>query len=167
MKISSRDYSLYLIGFFMVMAMIDIVREYSAGESLSHLTFEVIIFVCASAWTIILWYQWLTAKKNLALAISEKLKLNNEYQEWKGRNQALLSGFHEVITKQFEKWELTPAEANVAFLLLKGLPFKEIAEIRGGSEKTIRHHALKIYQKSGMQGRTELFAYFFEDLFRI
>ncbi len=153
MKLYSKNYSVYLIIFFMILAIVDIIREYSAGESLTHLTFEVVIFLCASAWTIILWYSWLTARKDLDEAKAEKMKLT--------------AGFQVVITKQFEKWELTPAEANVAFLLLKGLPFKEIADIRGGSEKTIRHHAMKIYQKSGMQGRTELFAYFFEDLFSI
>jgi len=165
LSVTSKDYSVYIIGFFMVLSVIDIIREYAAGESVSHLTFEIVVLICATAWSFYLWYRWLTAKQLLHHEIAEKLKLNNEYREWKTKNQGMLNGMNNLISNQFQAWDLTPAEKDVAFLLLKGLPFKEIASVRGGSEKTIRHHALKIYQKSGLQGRTELFAYFFEDLF--
>jgi DNA-binding NarL/FixJ family response regulator len=108
---------------------------------------------------------WKKTDRKLTHEISERLKLNKEYLEWKNKNLTLLNDIHSGISNQFETWGLTPSESDVAFLLLKGVSFKEIAELRGSTEKTVRHHALKIYQKSGLPGRTELFAYFFEDIF--
>jgi len=47
---------------------------------------------------------------------------------------------------------------------LKGLSLKEIAEIRKTSEKTARAQCTPIYEKSGLSGRSELAAFFLEDL---
>ncbi|MEY3046615.1 MAG: hypothetical protein RL242_3457, partial [Pseudomonadota bacterium] len=49
-------------------------------------------------------------------------------------------------------------------LLLKGLSFKEIAELRQTSERTVRQQAGEVYRKSGLGGRNELAAFFLEDL---
>lgn len=160
-----KDPAIYLIVFFLILSLADIVREYGSGESLQHLAFEIVICVSATVWSFYLWYRWLSTKKELREEIAAKLQLNNEYLEFKNKNLAVLDGMGKVIAQQFVSWGLTSAETDVAYLLLKGLPFKEIATLRGNSEKTIRQHAMKIYQKSGLQGRTELFAYFFEDLF--
>jgi DNA-binding CsgD family transcriptional regulator len=156
--------ALYLILLFLLLAIVDIFREYISGESLSHLSFEVFVCIAASLWSLGLWWSWKTADRKLNHEISERLKLNKEYLEWKTKNLPLLNDIHSGINAQFSTWGLTPAESDVAFLLLKGVSFKEIAELRGSTEKTVRHHALKIYQKSGLPGRTELFAYFFEDI---
>jgi DNA-binding NarL/FixJ family response regulator len=48
--------------------------------------------------------------------------------------------------------------------MLKGLRHKEIAKIRHTSERTVRQQALAIYRKAGLEGRTDLAAYFLEDL---
>jgi len=58
---------------------------------------------------------------------------------------------------------LTPAEREVGLLLLKGLSHKEAAT-RATSETTIRQQALAIYRKSGLRNRSELSAFFLEDL---
>ena len=50
------------------------------------------------------------------------------------------------------------------FLLLKGLSLKEIADIRHTTEKTARAQSGSIYAKSGLSGRSELAAFFLEDL---
>ena len=47
---------------------------------------------------------------------------------------------------------------------LKGLRHKEIAELRQTSERTVRQQALAVYRKSGLNGRTDLAAFFLEDL---
>lgn len=160
-----RSGAVYLILMFLVLAIIDIFREYASGETLSHLSFEIFVCLAAAAWSFALWMNWKKTDRKLTHEISERLKLNKEYLEWKNKNLTLLNDIHSGISNQFETWGLTPAESDVAFLLLKGVSFKEIAELRGSTEKTVRHHALKIYQKSGLPGRTELFAYFFEDIF--
>ncbi len=66
------------------------------------------------------------------------------------------------IEGQFNNWNLTKSESEIALLLLKGLTFKEMSEVRGSSEKTIRHQASSIYAKSAQAGRNEFSAYFFE-----
>ncbi len=72
--------------------------------------------------------------------------------------------FSKLIQWQFEEWGLTPSEQEVAHLLLKGLAFREIAEVRKTKEKTVRQQATAIYTKAGLNGRNELAAWFFEDL---
>lgn len=57
--------------------------------------------------------------------------------------------------------KLTPKEAQIARLLLKGLPTAEIAEIEGNSDKTIRQHVSAIYAKCGVTSRSEFFHYVF------
>jgi DNA-binding NarL/FixJ family response regulator len=78
----------------------------------------------------------------------------------------LLAARHElarVVKQQFESWQLTQTEQEVAMLLLKGLSFKEIAALRNTLEKTVRQQASSIYRKSGVSGRHELSAWFIED----
>lgn len=76
----------------------------------------------------------------------------------------LLKGVGDAIDRQFDAWGLTPAEKEVASLLLKGLRHKEVADIRQTSERTVRQQSLSIYRKAGVEGRTELAAYFLEDV---
>ena len=161
-----KERSVYLVGLFFLISMIDIAREYSAGETISHLSFEVFVCITACLWSLFLWREWLMTRSELNKEKADRLELNTEYQRWKETNLSVLSKIRESISEQLSKWDFTPAEKEVAFLLLKGLPFKEIAIHRGTTEKTIRHHAQKIYLKSGLQGRTEFFAYFFEDIFQ-
>ncbi len=48
--------------------------------------------------------------------------------------------------------------------MLKGLTHKEVAEVRATSETTIRQQALGVYRKAGLRNRSELAAFFLEDL---
>jgi len=76
----------------------------------------------------------------------------------------LLEGLGQEIERQFQAWGLTAAEREVAHLMLKGLRHKEIAGLRNTSERTVRQQALAIYKKAGLEGRTDLAAFFLEDL---
>ncbi len=91
------------------------------------------------------------------LAVTESLKLKSELTELK-------KGVVSNINDQFRNWSLSDAEKEIAFLILKGFSFKEIASLRNTSEKTVRDQATKIYMKSGVKNRSELGAYFLEDL---
>ncbi|RMH17560.1 MAG: DNA-binding response regulator [Gammaproteobacteria bacterium] len=72
--------------------------------------------------------------------------------------------FHDVVNQQFRDWKLTASEAEVGWLLLKGLSLKEVAMIRNTLEKTVRQQASSIYRKSGVSGRHAFSAWFIEDL---
>lgn len=87
-----------------------------------------------------------------------------EGQRWRSESRHLLQGLGEAIDAQFTRWALTDAEREVALLLLKGLATKEIAAVRGGSERTVREHARAVYAKAGLTGRAALSAFFLEDL---
>ena len=76
----------------------------------------------------------------------------------------LLKGLSDQIDRQFALWSLTAAEREVALLMLKGLRHKDIASLRGTSERTVRQQALTIYKKAHLDGRTDLAAFFLEDL---
>jgi len=87
-----------------------------------------------------------------------------QYRQRSAETQDLLRGLADQIDRQFETWGLTQAEREVAMLMLKGLRHKEIATTRGTSERTVRQQALTVYKKAGLDGRTDLAAFFLEDL---
>ncbi len=89
---------------------------------------------------------------------------NQQAEEWREANHELIAGLAAQIQKQFDAWQLTRAEAEVGMLMLKGLSHAEIAAMRNASERTIRDQARAVYRKSGMTGRSELSAFFLEDL---
>ena len=70
----------------------------------------------------------------------------------------------EVVSNQFEVWSLTPSEVEIGFMLLKGFSLREISQLRGTAEKTIRQQASTIYRKAGLAGRHAFSAWFIEDI---
>jgi DNA-binding NarL/FixJ family response regulator len=75
--------------------------------------------------------------------------LNRSWDEVRGHQGMLehfMDGFH-----------LTPKEKEITRLILKGLSNREVAEISGNTEKTIKFHLTTIFQKCGVSSRTELF----------
>jgi DNA-binding CsgD family transcriptional regulator len=87
-----------------------------------------------------------------------------EGERWRETARAHVNGLSQAIAAQFRSWTLTGAEADVAGLMLKGLSHKEIASLRQCSEATIRQHATAVYRKSGLTSRSQLTAFFLEDL---
>jgi DNA-binding CsgD family transcriptional regulator len=89
---------------------------------------------------------------------------HREAERWRAEARDLIRGLGEAIDRQLEAWSLSPAEKEIALLLLKGLSHKEVAELRGVSEATVRQQARSIYRKAGLEGRHDLAAFFLEDL---
>jgi len=88
-------------------------------------------------------------------------------QQLHSSNQRLQQGkeaFRESVEWQLSDWQFTQAQKDIAFLLLKGLSIKDIAEQRHTQEKTIRNHLSAIYDKSGLSGRHIFCSWFFEGL---
>jgi DNA-binding CsgD family transcriptional regulator len=99
--------------------------------------------------------------RSLTVALSST---RTDLMTWRSKTSDILHGLGVLIDKQFQDWSLSPAEREIALLLLKGLPFKAIAEARDTSERTVRQQSLAIYRKAGVAGRAELSAFFFEDM---
>lgn len=66
-----------------------------------------------------------------------------------------------LVTEAIARSGLTEREAEIARLVLKGLPSLEIATVLGSSDKTVRQHISRIYEKCGVSSRPELFHYVF------
>ena len=112
---------------------------------------------------------WWRRQKRAALGREQVLASSLEEARLDAERHAktadeLLKGMGNAIERQLDAWALTPAEKEVAELLLKGMRHKEIAEVRHTSERTVRQQGLSIYRKAGVESRTELAAYFLEDL---
>jgi DNA-binding NarL/FixJ family response regulator len=67
----------------------------------------------------------------------------------------------DLVSAALARAALTDREAEVAHLVLKGLPSAEIGSVLGASEKTIRQHISRIYEKCGVSSRPEFFHYVF------
>jgi DNA-binding CsgD family transcriptional regulator len=103
-------------------------------------------------------------KHRLEKEISDFSQFRKEADEWRAESRKYIDGLSLAIDQQLTKWKLSAAEKEVAFLLLKGLSLKEIAKARQTSEKTARVQSMAVYSKAGLAGRSELSAFFLEDL---
>lgn len=97
-----------------------------------------------------------------ALARSERLLA--EAAAFRADTRDATAALSEAIAARLHGWGLTPAERDVARLLLLGLSHKDIASARETSERTARDQAQAVYRKAGVEGRAELSAFFLEDL---
>ena len=68
-----------------------------------------------------------------------------------GETHQLLAGLSVKIENQFAHWQLTPAETEVGFLLLKDFSLKEIADMRNTKLKTVQQQSQSIYQKTSLK----------------
>lgn len=98
-------------------------------------------------------------------AMREQLSIiRQDATKWREAHDTLSKGLSHAIEVQLDDWGLSAAEKEITFFLMKGLSFKEIADIRKTSEHTVRQQAGTIYRKSGLDGRSQLSAFFLEDL---
>jgi DNA-binding CsgD family transcriptional regulator len=102
----------------------------------------------------------LFAEKSKEIAEQSKVQVAETLED----KRLILNGLGQIIETQMETWKLSPAEKEIALLLLKGLSHAEIANIRQTSERTVRQQSLKIYSKAGVKGRSDLAAFFIEDM---
>ena len=81
------------------------------------------------------------------------------------RQVAVASGaFEDVLRAHFDDWGLTPSEADVARLAIKGFSVAEMAAMRGSKEGTIKAQSAAVYRKAGVTGRLQLISLFVEEL---
>lgn len=151
-----------------VLAAVDVWADLAEGVTTVHVVAEVaVIAVAATGVIAIVWRLISEARlaRAEALALSGDLAgSRREALEWRKKAQNLLLGLGREINDQFSRWSLSPAEKEVALLLLKGYSHKEVARLRNISEATARQQARAAYQKAGVSGRHELAAFFLEDL---
>jgi DNA-binding CsgD family transcriptional regulator len=125
---------------------------------------EISLIVGASLATLMLFTRVEDQERAQQQMVRELALARQEGAEWRARVNDLMRGLGGAINQQFDRWGLSPAEKDVALLLLKGFSHKEVAGLRGRAERTVRQQALAVYRKSNLSGRASLAAYFLEDL---
>lgn len=147
-----------------VLIGMDLISDSQDGASWAHLGVEMTIALVAIFGIFVLIRSSFYTKKELRMAHKNIEAIQQEAAKWKEESQKHIEGLSNAIDAQLARWELSPSEKEVALLLLKGLSLKEVADLRQTTEKTARAQSAAIYQKSGLAGRSELSAFFLEDL---
>ncbi len=129
-----------------------------------HAIFETLMVALATVMAVTLWLGWWRTARRADELLHRLEQRNLERDAWRDSARRALEGLGEAVDEQFRAWGLTPAEREVALLLLKGYSHKHVARATDRSERTARQHAAAVYQKAGLSGRAELAAYFLEDL---
>lgn len=142
----------------------DLFTDAGGGASWWHLLAEGSIAVVAALGLFLLLRGAILTRLTLTSERREFSSFRRRAEEWKINSQRYLDGLGVAIDDQLAAWELSTSEKDVALLLIKGLSLKEIALARNTSEKTVRAQATSVYQKSSLSGRSELAAFFLEDL---
>ena len=143
---------------------IDLLNDSGEGVALWHVTIEGSAGMAALLGVFYLLSGTFTLRHRLAQEIADFSAFKQAAETWRAESRKHVEGLAKAIDRQLTTWQLTDAEKEVAFLLLKGLSLKDIARIRNTSEKTARVQSTAIYTKAGLSGRSELAAFFLEDL---
>jgi DNA-binding CsgD family transcriptional regulator len=126
----------------------------------AHVIIEVALMITSVTFSIILWRAWRGSENRLAGARHDVVRRTAERDAWRKSAETALAGFGRAVEQQFAQWNLTPVEREIALLLLQGYGHKQIAGRTNRSERTVRQHAVSVYEKSGLAGRAELAAFF-------
>ncbi len=168
-----RALALALAGFVAVALLvgIDVAADLAEGTRLGHVVTELAVILIGVAGAGLSVGRLAAIVRLARTARAEAAELAARLQEseadaarWREESKDILRGLGAALDKQFERWALSPAEREVALLLLKGLSHKEIGEVRSIGEATARQQARAVYRKAGLSGRADLAAFFLEDL---
>ena len=144
--------------------VVDLILDAPGDWRSFHVLYELGLIGAAFGLTAWLWRGWWHAEASVGALRRTLAAQQAERDAWRARAERALQGLGSAVDEQFRVWRLTPSEREVAVLLLKGHGHKQIAAATSRSERTVRQHAVAVYQKSGLQGRAELAAFFLEDL---
>ena len=142
----------------------DLAADFEEGVSVTHMAFEFGAVVVALVGVVITGRQLACAVRKSAELQRDLVGARVQLERSRSEAEALVRRLGRAIEAHFESWALTGAEREIALLILKGLSYKEIANERGTTERTVRHQALAIYRKAGVTGRAEMAAFFLRDM---
>ena len=153
-----------LLAGIVVGGTVDLVLDAPAHWLSGHVLYELALIFAALSASVWLWTGWRRAAESAETLKRSLAERQAERDAWQAQARQALDGLGRAVNDQFVRCGLTPAEREVALLLLKGHGHKQIAADTGRSERTVRQHAVMVYRKAGVGGRAELAAYFLADL---
>lgn len=130
------------IVFFIYDLVADALLEGEFGSP--HFVIETLVF-CAVSWA-------------LVVGAGDLRRLRSRLEREQRRNRLFSGALAESIDAQMSEWKMTRSEREVAWLIIKGFRFSEIARLRGVKEATTRLQASTLYAKAGVSGRAEFVA---------
>lgn len=143
----------------------DVVDDVFHGQTLAHITVELLVVVCALIGIAIVGKQYMDHTHRNLIALQDDLQTAKANAlHWRSQSKVFIQGLGVEIQKQFSRWGLTQAESEIGLLMLKGFSHQEIAELRQASERTVREQARAVYRKAGLHNKAALSAFFLEDL---
>ncbi len=128
--------------FFSYDLIVDALFEGEFGSP--HFIVETLAFTAVS-WT-------------LGLNLRDLMGLRARLEQEQSRNKMLAGDLADGIDAQMDEWRLTRSERDIAWLIIKGYRFAEIADLRQVKENTTRLQATSLYAKAGVRGRAEFVA---------
>ena len=153
------------------LAAVDLVSDLREGTTAGHVLAEGGILFVGFVGAALVARKLIATVRLARAAAAEAKSLAGQLQasaaeaaRWRAEAGELMRGLGQAIDAQFGRWQLSPAEKEVALLLLKGLSHKEIAAARSVTEATARQQARAVYKKASLSGRHDLAAFFLEDL---
>ena len=153
-----------IFGAYFLLAVDDIIDDVNDNVPKIHI-FANVAFLIAAVFALIFFIYF--SYKEIKAEIDRRNELTHTViersQELAVQVATLKNGVTRTINNHFIGWKFSESEKEIGFLLLKGLSFKEIGNIRSTSEKTVRDQATNIYKKSSTKNRAEFVAYFLED----
>jgi len=113
----------------------DFLKDIGQGDEWMHIGLEILT-VCLSLWGIFMLVNSIKKRSLEIDLLSQQVEqANSDLELTHHKLKKIGREYSKYLHKQFEAWELTPSEKEVALVLLKGLSFKEIAELRNTKEK--------------------------------
>jgi DNA-binding CsgD family transcriptional regulator len=153
-----------LLGVIAAAGAADLVLDRPEHWLTFHVGYEVLFIAVCLGGATWLWTSWRRAEHRGAVLRRDLAEQQAQRDAWRAEAEKALEGLAVAVARQFEAWQLTPAERSVALQLLKGASHREIAARTARSERTIRQQAAAVYRKAGVEGRAGLAGWFLEGL---
>ncbi|AZG35044.1 MULTISPECIES: helix-turn-helix transcriptional regulator [Shewanella] len=143
--------------------LFDIIADLQLEIPAWHIAQESILVLLTIVGSIYLGYDLIRSSRQVKALGFKLANADKQINNMSSKMRAARQEYSQTIAIQFDTWGFTKSEQQVALLLLKGLSFKEIAEVRLTKEKTVRQQASTIYSKAEVDGRHTFSAWFMED----
>jgi len=157
--------AIVVLGLVLALLVVDLVSDSGEQVRPAHLFVEGVALVVSALGVGVLVTRLRRLDREQRRLARRLAASESEAEHWRREAADSVLGLRNAIERQFDRWELTGAERQVALLLLQGLSHKQIAGRRQASERTVRQQAHMLYRKAGMSGRADLAAFFLQDLF--
>ena len=152
-----------LLVLIMLFKLVDIVADVQLEIPAWHIAQESVLVLLTVIATLYLSRDLVRRSRQVKALAHRLAQADKQIDNLSSQMRTARQEYSLAVASQFDTWGFTKSEQQVAFLILKGLSFKEMAEVRQTKEKTVRQQASTIYGKAGVDGRHTFCAWFMED----